>query len=61
MGEGKVEKQLNKQEMERERLLEALEKDIERALDETWAESKDAFLEMFFEKLRKKRETTRVE
>lgn len=61
MEEIKVENQLNKQEIEREKLLESLEKEIERALDETWAESKEAFLANFLEKLRKNRETTRVE
>lgn len=61
MEEAKIEKQISKQEMEREQLLEALEEDIKKALDETWAESKDAFLGKFLAKLRKASETTRVE
>jgi len=61
MEEIKVEKQKKIQEVEREQLLEALEKDIKIALDETWAEYKDVFLENFLAKLRKNRETSRVE
>ncbi len=61
MEEIKVEKQKNIQEVGREQLLKTLEKDIEIALDETWAESKDVFLEKFLAKLHKNRETSRVD